>query len=747
MMKRKVFLMVLAAVMILPFVFLFACGGNNDDGNDTEPLPEGYYRITAQKTTGGQVVVSKKSAQEGEEITLSYSADNGYLFVSYAVKTDDNESVDISGDSFTMPAKNVVVSGTFERISNQSYDVVILPSNNYVIEIVSPSQDEALGDVFRIKAGTRISLNVEVFDDTYEFVSWNIVDRNGNLITVSGNSFVMPNSAVTISAIVDLKTCSFSIDAETLRVMNVTVKDEDDRTVENNEKVKYNTRLTFSYEFKTEGYEFLGWTDQNGRTVYPSTLIQGDLILSARFNPLQHSLRVDDRWNEENSWGGKSLYLTNKDGERIDRLVNAGDRNKARTDEEITIHCETLNRNFAVDYYVLKYSDDGSSFSERVDTNKFNMLPYNVTVSVKLKIVENSYGINYVLDGGEPANDSPTEFNATDESLTIPNSTRELYKFCGWEEEDDWTYSRTQDENSITFLYPYQIDSDLTCTARWAKVATITYDYSAYTGYDLDGYMGKYVEDNNPTTYIAGEYIELNDPIYAYGNFEGWYTSPTFEEESKIVAIYVEEGYGEENGKEEYGEEDNDVVDLTLYAKMGLKNFHINFVKIGVSSSGTKVLANSAYLDWFNLSEEPRDLTRDMYNEKTYTVGYTFAGFYTDADLTTPITEVSNELDHGIVVYAKETLDTYTITYSTYEGEVDQQDWTYSYTVETERIGLRNWSNYDNVYGHWIFRGWRLNNAYTGELFRIYVDSDPAPSADPETYHGDLVFYAYYEKA
>ena len=181
--------------------------------------------------------------------------------------------------------------------------------------------------------------------------------------------------------------------------------------------------------------------------------------------------------------------------------------------------------------------------------------------------------------------------------------------------------------------------------------------------------------------------------------------------------------------------------DITLYAKMSLKSFHINFVKIGISTDGTrKTLATSAYLDWFDLAEDPRDLTRDIYNDKTYTIGYTFAGFFVDADLTTPITEVSNELDHDITIYAKETLDTYTITY--YErGEITG---TRTYTIETESIGLPNGSNFDNAYGHWIFRGWRLNNADTGEQFAFPTTIHP--SADPEKFHGNLDFYAYYQE-
>lgn len=731
--KRNSFLMILAMVLILPFAFILSgCFGNNnnDNNNPDTPLPEGYYRITVQQTTGGSVNASKSSAQEGEEITLSYTTNNGYLFVKVTVKDSDNQEVSVNNGKFTMPASDVTVSATFERISNQKYFLEIEPSTNYDIVLVSPSEEQLERNQGKIPAGTRVVLNCEVLNVGYEFKSWNVIDSNGNRVSVnSDNSFIMPNSNVIVSAIVGEKTYTVSVDTETARIFNVTIRNEDDNNsiVENGGSVKYNDRITFSYEFKVQGYTLNYWENQNGERIYETgTLVQSNLVISATFSANQYSLRVNDNWRndgEYNSVGVSSFYLTNKDGQRIDQLINTNERNKARTDDEITIHCEPRNQNFAVDYYILRYYDDEGSQEQHITTNTFNMLPNSIEVSVKMKLVENTYNINYVLnDGGRIAPYAPRTFKSTDESLNIPNPTRDGYKFESWEED---LIHITFLEGGIS-LYPFVFSDNLILTAKWIKTATITYDYSHYSPYDLDGFNGKYVTDNNPSTYVLGETLTLQNPIYAYGQFEGWYTSPTFEEESKITTLYFED--------------ENELVDMTLYAKMSLKSFNINFVKIGVSSSGTKVLATSAYLDWFNLAEDPRDLTRDMYNEKTSTIGYTFAGFYADENLTTPITEVSNELDHGITIYAKETLDTYTITY--YErGEITR---TSSYTIETESIWLPNGSNFDNVYGHWIFRGWRLNNADTGEQFAF--PTTIYPSQNPEKFHGNLVFYAYYQE-
>ena len=111
------------------------------------------------------------------------------------------------------------------------------------------------------------------------------------------------------------------------------------------------------------------------------------------------------------------------------------------------------------------------------------MLPYSLTVSVKMKLVENTYSINYVLgDNGTIAPYAPRTFKSTDNTLDIPNPTREGYKFDGWEEQDSIGWASL--DGAVRF-YPFEFTEDLTLTAKWIKCATITYDYSHYSPYDL----------------------------------------------------------------------------------------------------------------------------------------------------------------------------------------------------------------------------------------------------------------------
>lgn len=725
--KTKLLFSTLVFCLVLPFVFMLAgCSGNNNSA-DNEPLPEGFYRITALQTTGGSVSASKQSAQEGEEITLSYRANNGYLFVRFVVKDGNNQYVELDNNKFTMPASDVTVSATFERISNQKYFLDLQYGDNYTIELISPDERQWAENRGMIQAGTRVVLSCDIWNDGYELKSWNAVDANGNSIAVdSNNSFIMPNSMVTVSAVVGEITYRVSVDTETAEMIDITIRDDSNNIVENGGTVTYATRIYIDYEFKVEGYSISGWRDQNGESIGRSPAVYSDLVISATFSPNQYSLKIDDNWREDgyyNSYTVTNFYLLNKEDQRIDLLSNSTERNKARTDEEITIHCESTNQNFAVEYFILRYNNNGLH-EEYLTTNTFNMLPYISTISVKMKLVENTYNVNYVLDGGTIPLYAPSTFKSTDESLNIPNPTRDRYRFEGWEEQYTMNVSHLDGAISLT---PFELTEDLTLTANWVRVAYITYDYSHNNyQYDLDGFKGKYVDDNNPSNYASTEVITFKDPIYAYGDFRGWYTSPTFEEESKIT-VWV----GDEN----------DLVDITLYAKMDLKSFHINFVKVRVAPDGARrTLASSAYLDWFNLAEDPRDLTRDIYNEQTYTLGYAFGGFYTDFDLTEPITSVSNEETQDIIVYAKESVEVYQIEYYEYHnGQYEKviiQNAATAYYIDTPAFQLPN-SYYQNGY----FRGWRLNNE--GDVFEPYTQI--TPSQDPDKYHGTLRFYAYYQ--
>ena len=731
--KRKGFLMILAMVLILPFAFMLSgCFGNNnnDNNNPDTPLPEGYYRITVQQTTGGSVNASKNSAQEGEEITLSYTTNNGYLFVKVSVKDSDNQEVSVNNGKFTMPASNVTVSATFERTSGQKYNMEILFDVYGEIKLVSPSMEQFEQSQGKISAGTRVVLRYEMLEDWqgYEFKSWNIVDTNGNSVTVTNNSFIMPNSNVTISAVVGEKTYTVSVDEETARMLNVIITNDDDNdsVIESGSLVKYATRISLSYEFKEEGYTFGGWKDQNGQGLYNPIYVNKNLVISANINAKEYSLTVDNRWNDAilgegqalNARGGKSIYLTKANGQRINPSNEYNSNNKGYTGEEITIHCETINQNYAVDYYILTYYLDGELHNEHITTNKFNMLPESVKVSVQLRLVENTYNINYVLNGGSIAPYAPRTFKSTDETLAIPNPIREGYRFAGWVEQESMSWGGL--EGAIAFT-PYEITDDLTLTAAWIKIVKINYVLGEFNG--MNNY---YVTNNNPKDYaVEDNNVALNDASHQYAYFYGWYTQDDFAEESKITSIYYENI--------------DSINELTLYAKFETMLINIQYKCVSFAPAGR--IANPSlqsfkqlsFLCFVDIQYTPmKSLADEDCVSKVTIDGYEFKGFYTSANCldSEKVTELS--FNQGITtLYAKQELQEYTITFVNNYGPTPSER---TYTVEDnfdlpslnsewkEGIGWLHFKYWDYIYAGVTYHLTHINPSdYARNLYLVAV--------------------------
>ncbi len=74
-----------------------------------------YYDITLGTVSHGTITASEASARSGMTITLTATPNNGYsLYSWYVFKTGDmNTTVNVSGNSFVMPAFNVTVMATF----------------------------------------------------------------------------------------------------------------------------------------------------------------------------------------------------------------------------------------------------------------------------------------------------------------------------------------------------------------------------------------------------------------------------------------------------------------------------------------------------------------------------------------------------------------------------------------------------------------------------------------------------------
>jgi len=167
-------------------------------------LPEGIYSVSIDEhITYGLVEVDKIQSKDNETITITITPDNKYQFKegSLIVKTTpDDVTVSTSGTgntrTFTMPASNVTITAEFERIT---YAINLAPMENGHVTVESnrAAEDDHVVVTIVPDVGYRFKQHTLVVKTTPSNIDIEVHSGGaGNL-----RQFVMPNSAVTISAV------------------------------------------------------------------------------------------------------------------------------------------------------------------------------------------------------------------------------------------------------------------------------------------------------------------------------------------------------------------------------------------------------------------------------------------------------------------------------------------------------------------------------------------------------------------
>ncbi len=158
------------------------------DGNTVQigsvGVPAPIYTITMQNDGHGTGSASPSSAEAGTEITLTATANGGYVFKEWQVISG---GVTVSGNKFTMPAGNVTVKAIFEAASAPTYLVTI---NDGGSGATGAGSYEA-GTTVNIYAGTR---------SNYTFTGWTSSDVAITNASNKSTSFTMQGKSVTVTA-------------------------------------------------------------------------------------------------------------------------------------------------------------------------------------------------------------------------------------------------------------------------------------------------------------------------------------------------------------------------------------------------------------------------------------------------------------------------------------------------------------------------------------------------------------------
>ena len=288
---------------------------------------------------------------------------------------------------------------------------------------------------------------------------------------------------------------------------------------------------------------------------------------------------------------------------------------------------------------------------------------------------EVTYSVTYILDGGTNSENNPTSFSIVDDgTLYIP--TRNGYTFKGWYSDAEHTTPVTKIDTSI--------EGDVTLYAEWElNVYSVTYE--------LDGGNNS---DRNPISYSIDDDGTLYDPTRDWYTFKGWYSDA--EHNTPVTAI-----------------ETTACRDITLYAEWELNAYSVTYVLDGGINSDKNPTGFSSGDDG-TLYEATR-------------TGYSFKGWYSNADFTTPITKIDTTVEGDVTLYAKWEPKVYSITYVLNGGSNSDTNPT-DFSIEYEG------TLYNPTRDWYTFKGWYSDADFTTPITKIDT-----------TVEGDVTLYAKWE--
>ena len=145
------------------------------------------YNIALTQPQHG-TISAPSQAYANSIVTLTATPETGYCLSSWTVKTTSNQTITVTNNQFTMPESDVTVTATFVQ--------------GMAVTLASVTNGTISADPLYALQGNAVNLTATPATG-YEFNSW-VVYKTGDVsttVTVSGNSFTMPNYPVTVSAV------------------------------------------------------------------------------------------------------------------------------------------------------------------------------------------------------------------------------------------------------------------------------------------------------------------------------------------------------------------------------------------------------------------------------------------------------------------------------------------------------------------------------------------------------------------
>ena len=225
---------------------------NGNTYTDVVEVQKTQHTVTVTDLANGSVSADKAQAYEGETVILTVTPDDGYKLQSLTVKDADDNDIPLSGLSFIMTDRNVTVTAVFRQTA-------------FAITYAETSGGWVRG-AYSADAGATVTLTVDSASG-YELDTLIVTDSSDQEITVTNDSFIMPESDVTVTA--TFKKYD----------LNITYSESEHGTVTGASKAKFNDEVPFTVT-PDEGYILLNLYAETEEWDDPVNIIDGNLIMA-----------------------------------------------------------------------------------------------------------------------------------------------------------------------------------------------------------------------------------------------------------------------------------------------------------------------------------------------------------------------------------------------------------------------------------------------------------------------------------
>lgn len=174
-----------------------------DTETDDSGVEKFIRKITTSNTENGSIAISADDSvtvgetvyyPEGSKVTVTATPAVGYAVKS--IKYDETAITPVDGVySFTMPAGDVTVTAEFEL---SDYTITKSCANGTVITKIN----DVNSDIDTAHYGDTVTITATL-DEGYGLITFAVRDVDGNLIPVIDNTFTMPASNITVTAVFD----------------------------------------------------------------------------------------------------------------------------------------------------------------------------------------------------------------------------------------------------------------------------------------------------------------------------------------------------------------------------------------------------------------------------------------------------------------------------------------------------------------------------------------------------------------